>query len=121
VPADLLAPETIEALKRYDWSGNVRELANALEHACILADQDVIRPEHLPSSVTRGATVPMTTVTETVALPQVARTLREIEMEVIYRTLDKHKGDKPKTAAELGIALKTLYNKLNSDQTRVAG
>ncbi|HUQ69808.1 MAG TPA: sigma-54 dependent transcriptional regulator [Planctomycetaceae bacterium] len=120
VPLNILAPETVEVLKRYDWSGNVRELANALEHACILADQGVILPEHLPSSVTRiaGSIAP---APATVALPQSARTLREIEMDVIYQVLDKHKGDKPKAAAELGIALKTLYNKLNGDQTRVAG
>ena len=34
-------------------------------------------------------------------------------MDLIYRVLDKHHGDKPRAAAELGIALKTLYNKLN--------
>ena len=50
-----------------------------------------------------------------------ALTLREIEMDVIYKVLDKHHGDKPKAAAELGIALKTLYNKLNADQGRAAG
>ena len=49
------------------------------------------------------------------------KTLREVEMEVIYRALDKFQGDKPKAAAELGIALKTLYNKLNADQTKAAG
>ena len=52
---------------------------------------------------------------------QVAKTLREVEMEMIYHVLDKHEGDKPKTAQELGIALKTLYNKLNQYQTRAAG
>jgi transcriptional regulator with PAS, ATPase and Fis domain len=42
-------------------------------------------------------------------------------MGVIYQVLDKHQGDKPRAAQELGIALKTLYNKLNSDQSRAAG
>ena len=46
----------------------------------------------------------------------VGYTLREIEMEVILQTLDKNSGDKPRTALELGIALKTLYNKLNQSQ-----
>ena len=39
----------------------------------------------------------------------------EIEMEVILQTLEKNNGDKPRTAIELGIALKTLYNKLNQN------
>ena len=42
-----------------------------------------------------------------------ARTLEAIEMEHILRVLDKHGGSKQPAAAELGISLKTLYNKLN--------
>jgi hypothetical protein len=42
------------------------------------------------------------------------RTLAEIEWEHILRVLEKHAGDKPAAAAELGICLKTLYNKLNA-------
>jgi transcriptional regulator with PAS, ATPase and Fis domain len=41
-------------------------------------------------------------------------------MEVIHQVLDKHSGDKPKAAHELGIALKTLYNKLNQYQASAA-
>ena len=41
------------------------------------------------------------------------RTLEEIEMEHLLRTLEKHKGNKTTAAAELGISLKTMYNKLN--------
>jgi len=40
-------------------------------------------------------------------------TLEEMEREQILRVLDKHRGNKPAVAAELGISLKTLYNKLN--------
>jgi transcriptional regulator with PAS, ATPase and Fis domain len=41
-------------------------------------------------------------------------------MDVIHQVLDKHAGDKPKAAHELGIALKTLYNKLNQYQASAA-
>jgi DNA-binding NtrC family response regulator len=44
------------------------------------------------------------------------RTLRELEMEHILRVLDKHNGSKTAAAAELGISLKTMYNKLNQLQ-----
>ena len=43
------------------------------------------------------------------------RSLREIEMETIYATLDQHDGNKTAAARQLGISLKTLYNKLNAD------
>jgi DNA-binding NtrC family response regulator len=44
------------------------------------------------------------------------KTLREVEKEHILRVLDKHQGNKVTAAAELGIVLKTLYNKLNQWQ-----
>lgn len=109
-----LSPATIELLRTHDWSGNVRELGNAIEHAVILSDGKTIEPEHLPTSVSRKAAEGG----HPFQIANFARlmTLREIEMEVILQTLNKHHGDKPKTADELGIALKTLYNKLNQQQ-----
>lgn len=123
IPEAMLSAETAAVLEQHEWTGNVRELANALEHAVIMSDGKVIRPEDLPASVLRsrhsgGTTVALTA--ESILLPKQALTLREIEMDVIYKVLDKHNGDKPRAAAELGIALKTLYNKLNADQGRVA-
>lgn len=126
IPAAMISPAAIEVLKAYDWPGNVRELTNALEHAVILADGEAIQPEHLPSGVLRPRTPSISVSPAESATPAPhfaagAKTLREIEMDVIYQVLEKHRGDKPKAAAELGIALKTLYNKLNADQSRVAG
>jgi len=80
--------------------------------------------EHLPASLSGDAAqIPST---PTLRLDsQRPKTMKEIEMEVILQVLDKFNGDKPKTAKELGIALKTLYNKLNSYQEihpdRIAG
>ena len=46
-------------------------------------------------------------------MPSGAMTLREVERQVVLGVLDKHGGDKRMAAEELGIALKTMYNKLN--------
>jgi DNA-binding NtrC family response regulator len=115
VSEEILSPEAVEVLRNHEWSGNVRELANAIEHAVILSDGKTILPEDLPTSVSRrpaAGNKPFDIAN--FAFPM---TLREIEMEVILQTMDKFSGDKPKTADELGIALKTLYNKLNQHQT----
>lgn len=40
-------PKAMEILKNYHWSGNVRELENIIERACVLCDSDIIEPEHL--------------------------------------------------------------------------
>ena len=44
-------PEAQRRLLAYDWPGNIRELQNVLERAMLLAEQDVIGPEHLPPDV----------------------------------------------------------------------
>ena len=119
--ADLLSPEAVDVLLDYDWPGNVRELANVMEHATIIAGGERILPEHLPHHI-RPAPGGPATLTLTAPAPRTepsaggARTLREIEMEHVLRVLEKHGGNKPAAAAELGISLKTLYNKLNQLQ-----
>lgn len=130
--ADLLGPDAITALESYDWPGNVRELANVMQHALILSNGQRIMPEHFPNTVRTGKAPPRMiagTITPAVTTPvpppadPETRTLRAIEMEHILRTLEKNKGNKPKTAEELGISLKTLYNKLNAleEERRAAG
>ncbi|MBX3438471.1 MAG: sigma-54-dependent Fis family transcriptional regulator [Planctomycetaceae bacterium] len=111
VRAEILSPDTIRVLRSHSWSGNIRELANALEHAVILSGGETIQPEHLPITVGGSSGTPHHPF-DINNFPR-PLSLREIEQEVIEQTLDKYKGDKPRTADELGIALKTLYNKLN--------
>jgi two-component system NtrC family response regulator len=113
---EAFTPEAIRMLCEHTWPGNVRELANVIEHATILCDEGPIGVEHLPHKFDARRLRPATaagpaTATKTIAShPQ---TLREIEMQVIYQTLERLGGNKPKAAEELGISLKTLYNKLN--------
>ena len=114
IPEGMLTADVIAVLQQHDWSGNVRELANALEHAVILSDGDTITVADLPTSITRRPRKLRMLGDPTEA--DRPKTLREIEMEVILQTLEKNAGDKPRTALELGIALKTLYNKLNQNQ-----
>jgi DNA-binding NtrC family response regulator len=127
--ADLMTPEAVDTLLEHDWPGNVRELANVMEHAFILSGGQRLSPEHLPSHIRRRSSGPPTlTLTPRPAVQPVAtgsaRTLKEIEMEHILKVLEKHNGNKPAAAAELGIVLKTLYNKLaqyNEEQAKQAG
>jgi DNA-binding NtrC family response regulator len=121
VSPDILSPEAIEILMNHEWTGNVRELANALEHAVILSDGHHITSEDLPAGIVRAAGGIPSAASIAAHGPASAggmKTLRQIEMEMILQTLDKNGGDKPKTARELGIALKTLYNKLNAYEAR---
>ncbi len=115
-----LTPEAIAALQTHDWPGNIRELANAIERASILSGGGPIRPEHLPSSAARSrtttASAPGAPSGPHFPVPEGTPTLRDIEMKYIQVVLEKHNGNKPAASKELGISLKTLYNKINQLQ-----
>jgi DNA-binding NtrC family response regulator len=114
--AALLTPDAVDSLLEYHWPGNVRELANVMEHSFILAGGGPITSEHLPGNLRTGGGSAATLsfpATTAAALP---KTLKDVEMAHILKVLEKHQGNKPAAAAELGIVLKTLYNKLNQWQ-----
>jgi len=46
-----ISPGVLSLLVNYSWSGNIRELRNAIEHAVVLADNNVIQPDDLPESI----------------------------------------------------------------------
>jgi len=130
-PLPELTQATMDALQEHFWPGNVRELANAMERAVILAGGRPIMPEHLPnfsgrrmSSQSAGSSVGQlmqssgkTLISHSGHAPAGSNlTLRDVEMQFIQSVLEKHGGNKPFAAKELGISLKTLYNKVNQLQ-----
>ena len=103
-------PATLEILKNHAWPGNVRELANVIEHALILCDQLPILPEHLPSHFgTRKLRKELRSMAP--------MSLRQMELVAIDHAMKRHDGNKTAAASELGISLKTLYNKINASST----
>jgi two-component system NtrC family response regulator len=82
----------------------VRELSNVIEHVTIVCNRLPITPDHLPQRFgTRKVR----------ARPIGPMALRDLELQAIQESLDRHGGNKPAAAEELGVSLKTLYNKLN--------
>ncbi|WP_146519601.1 sigma-54-dependent transcriptional regulator [Stieleria varia] len=104
----LFSDAAVAELLAHKWPGNVRELANVIEHAAILCDHLPIEPEHLPRHFSRRQV-------RAGLIDNQPMTLRELESIAIERALERHHGDKKAAAEELGIALKTLYNRLNSN------
>jgi len=115
-----LTPEAIEMLTSHDWPGNIRELANAIERATILSGGGPIGPEHLPTQVparrSSSTAAPTAMAGPHFQIPEGNPTLRDVEMKYIQVILERHNGNKPAASKELGISLKTLYNKINQLQ-----
>jgi DNA-binding NtrC family response regulator len=106
---EVFTPEATETLCRHSWPGNVRELANVIEHAMILCEGLPIQVEHLPHRfVSPRMSVPLNRPINAQNI-----NLKEMEIQAIHDALTRHNGNKSKAAEELGISLKTLYNKLN--------
>lgn len=99
-------PDALRMLTSYSWPGNIRELANVIERAQILAEDDVITPEDLPDNLQRaigphcaeGSAAPFD--------------LDQIERRTVVAALHHLKGNKVNTAKALGISRRALYRLL---------
>ncbi|HEX5473345.1 MAG TPA: sigma-54 dependent transcriptional regulator [Vicinamibacterales bacterium] len=94
------------------WEGNVRELRNAIERACILADGDFITERELSVSMP-ALVMPMTPAAEpkAAAAPD-ADLLVTVEREHIVRALARANGNKKAAARMLGLSRRALYRRL---------
>jgi transcriptional regulator with PAS, ATPase and Fis domain len=104
-----ITDEATELLVHYRWRGNIRELQQCIRSAIVLANSDTIRPEHLPSEVKTGES-PEVTQEGVIIKPGI--TIKEAEEALIRETLKATNNSKTKAAKMLGIAVRTLYNKL---------
>ena len=105
-PVRAIAPATFERLLRARWSGNVRELENAIERAVLVARGDVIEPDDLPDTLNDTPAD-----TEAFAFPA-GWTLADVERMAILRTLEQTNWNKQEAAARLGLYRPTLYSKM---------
>jgi two-component system response regulator FlrC len=94
----------LQVLSAQQWPGNVRELENAIQRAVALAAGPVIEPSDL------GAAAPMLRAE---ASMKVGTTVRDMERQLIQKTLENTGGNRTQAARLLGISLRTLRNKLN--------
>ena len=123
----------LEALKARAWPGNARELRNVIERAVIVSTGPLITVADLPTEgaltmpAAQNATTPRAPETPSSADPEqsalaaagtpaqglpVGQPLREVERQLILKTLEMAGGNRVRAAEILGISPKTLYNKL---------
>jgi len=86
---------SVQRLLGHDWPGNVRELQNRIQRACLVAEEEEIRPADLDlgsAAVSEGKTDP--------------------ERRALIEALDRHGGVVSRVAAELGISRQALYRRM---------
>ncbi|MEM8943852.1 MAG: sigma-54 dependent transcriptional regulator [Planctomycetota bacterium] len=103
-------PACREAIAKYAWPGNVRQLINAIERAKILADDEVLCKENLPPEVLSDPSndhhSPIATDTDLAAMTR-AR---------VVQALQQQNGNKLRSAKVLGVSRRSLYRLLQKYQ-----
>ena len=100
--------DVLDRFATYRWPGNVRELRNVVYRAYVMTPGATIQDDCLPTSAgaaVAGGQAPTLSI-------RVGATLAEVERQLTLATLEHLGRHKEKTAATLGISLKTLYNRL---------
>lgn len=98
--------EARTVLINYSWPGNVRQLMNTLDRATVLADNNTVTIDDLPSELVDGPVDVVRRVT-----PETSR-LDEIEKAHIIEILERENGNKARAARALGIHRRKLYRLL---------
>ena len=105
-----LTADSLEALRGHSFPGNVRELHNMLERACLLSDSGRIDREHLSlaasQSAATGCGMPLPVDVERVL------SLEDVETRYIQWLSSRFVGSRSELADQLGISERTLYRRL---------
>ena len=109
-PRPRLGPEALDALEAYDWPGNVRELRNALEHAVIVGEGDLM-PAHLPAHIRGGARSAANGATFIEGF-SIKENGARLERLLIERALAETGGNRTQAARLLEISYKALVYKI---------
>lgn len=115
-----LMPETVRALKKYSFPGNVRELENIIERAVVLTRHQMLHPEDLPPAVIQdehrvsglGSNRPESTPSGEWKPMSLSEALKEPERQIILAALEANNWNRQQTADVLNINRTTLYKKI---------
>ncbi|MBC7186729.1 MAG: sigma 54-interacting transcriptional regulator, partial [Calditrichaeota bacterium] len=107
-----VSADALSLLVAYDWPGNIRELENAIEHAFILCQGELIEMAHLPPELTGTSHTfgPASKGPRPVSDVQRAKAI--VEAQTIQRALERHGYNRVAAARELGIHKSTLFRKI---------
>lgn len=106
LPRPKLAPETLKLLIGYPWPGNIRELENAIEHAMVMGNREVILPEDLPLPIQSG--LPRSTGSLTPQTTAGTLSLEDMEKQMLIEALNQTGHNQSRAAEVLGITRRTL-------------
>ena len=107
-----ISQQAIDQLLKFNWPGNIRDLENAIQSATILSQGKSIREEHLPLRIRGYSELDGTTEIKGGLDDKVKKLNAQLEKELILDALRDCNYNRQKTAEQLKISRKTLFNKM---------
>lgn len=104
-----IEPEAMQAIERYSWPGNIRQLINVVERAKILADDYEVLLEDLPGEVTTPGSRETEIAPHAQTGPAFSHDLTLVQRAHIVEVLNRERGNKARSARALGVNRRTLY------------
>jgi DNA-binding NtrC family response regulator len=114
-----ITPEAMELLMSYDWPGNIRQLENAIERACVMAADGVVRVQHLPPDLAGPMTSSkgQTPVDLSRPLPELLHELSmSFEKRYLEKALRKTRGHVGRCAKISGLSRRSITDKIAQHQ-----
>lgn len=111
-----IGPEAMEILLNAPWPGNVRQLENAIERACVTVREGPVGPEHLPPDVAKSALRAQSEIRVDISRPlanQVADAVAKLEEKYLREALKKTHGHVGQCAEISGLSRRSITEKLN--------
>jgi DNA-binding NtrC family response regulator len=93
--------EAFEFLMSRHWKGNIRELENAVHRAVLMTKSDIIGEDDFMIE------------DDVIRCQSSGGSIKDMEMDMIVKTLEETNGNKTKAAKALGVSVRTIRNKLN--------
>lgn len=107
-----LSESALRVLEPYPFPGNIRQLLNILQRACLLSDSREILPEHLPEELLGPAAGSSSTVRNRGFDDSEVMPLAEMERRYLQSVMKNFRGERRELAERLGISERSLYRKL---------
>lgn len=108
VGQQVLSPGALKKMESYDWPGNIRELENVIEKACILSDGRMIMAEDIELPIRQGSQEKQKSAHGNSLRQQ----KEDFEKEIIRKTLEETGGSRVQAAQLLQIGKTSLFEKI---------
>ncbi len=113
-------PDALQVLVGYKWPGNIRELENVVERACLVSDDEIIKPGDLPAHIAANMhnNSNVMPLDNNWTFPDEGIDLEDMESGLIIKAMEHAGGNKSKAARLLRISRRTLYSRIQHHQLR---